>query len=103
MHRAYGRTALPHWTENVGAQRSAGVENYFTSQFFRADTRQFLGDIRDAAVRRGNQDDLRGKHLTREEGMRAARTDGPHGFARARLGAAYHSAYLPSQLAQPPS
>jgi hypothetical protein len=79
------------------------VENYFTSQFFRADTRQFLGDIRDAAVRRGNQDDLGNKHLTREKGMRAARTDGAHRFARARLGAAYHSADLPSQLAQAPS
>src|ERR1700730_16636779 len=103
VHGADGRAPIPDSFKRAGIQRAAGVQHYFTAQFFRAYSRQLCGDFYDRIVGSGYQDQARGQNFTRERRACFSGADEAHRLARGGFTSCYDRADFPIQFMQTPS
>jgi hypothetical protein len=100
MNASHGRAEFLHWCKHARILRAAGMQNDSTGQFFPAYAGELARHSRNGIIRRGNQDDLRQKNMTRKAGMRLAGSDESNGAPGRRFACGNNNANLPTQFPQ---
>jgi hypothetical protein len=103
MHGADARAIIPDGLKRAGIQSAAGVQHDFATQFFRADSCQFLCNFYNRIIGSGYQDQSRSQNVTRERRACLSGADEANRLARGCFVSCYDRADFPIQFMQTPS